>query len=122
MSTKRGGEGGAIVHVSSAAATLGSAHEYVHYAAAKAGIEALTVGLAKELAAEGVRVNAVAPGIVDTEIHAHAGRPDRARTAAGRIPLGRAAHPDEITPAVLWLLSSAAGYTTGAIIRVAGGL
>ncbi len=122
MSTKRGGEGGAIVHVSSAAATLGSAHEYVHYAAAKAGIEALTVGLAKELAGEGVRVNAVAPGIVDTEIHARAGRPDRARTAAGRIPLGRAAQPDEITPAVLWLLSSAAGYTTGAVIRVAGGL
>jgi NAD(P)-dependent dehydrogenase (short-subunit alcohol dehydrogenase family) len=69
-----------------------------------------------------VRVNAVAPGIVDTEIHARAGRPDRARTTAGRIPLGRAAQPDEITPAVLWLLSSAAGYTTGAVIRVAGGL
>jgi NAD(P)-dependent dehydrogenase (short-subunit alcohol dehydrogenase family) len=122
MSTRRGGHGGAIVHVSSAAATLGAAHEYVHYAAAKAGIEALTVGLAKELAGEGVRVNAVAPGIVDTEIHARAGRPDRARTAAARIPLGRAAQPDEITPAVLWLLSSAAAYTTGAVIRVAGGL
>jgi NAD(P)-dependent dehydrogenase (short-subunit alcohol dehydrogenase family) len=122
MSKARGGAGGAIVHVSSAAATLGSAHEYVHYAAAKAGIETLTVGLAKELAAQGVRVNAVAPGIVDTEIHAAAGRPDRARTAAERIPLGRAAQPDEITPAILWLLSPEAAYTTGAVIRVAGGL
>jgi NAD(P)-dependent dehydrogenase (short-subunit alcohol dehydrogenase family) len=122
MSTARGGAGGAIVHVSSAAATLGSPHEYVHYAAAKAGVETLTVGLAKELAAEGVRVNAVAPGLVDTEIHAAAGRPDRARTAAGRIPLGRPAQADEIAPAILWLLSPAAAYTTGAVIRVAGGL
>ena len=122
MSTARGGAGGTIVHVSSAAATLGSPHEYVHYAAAKAGVDALTVGLAKELAAEGVRVNAVAPGLVDTEIHAAAGRPDRARSAAERIPLGRAAHVDEITPAILWLLSPAAAYTTGAVIRVAGGL
>jgi NAD(P)-dependent dehydrogenase (short-subunit alcohol dehydrogenase family) len=122
MSTARGGAGGAIVHVSSAAATLGSAHEYVHYAAAKAGVETLTVGLAKELAAEGVRVNAVAPGLVDTEIHAAAGQPDRARAAAARIPLGRAAQPEEITPAILWLLSPAAAYTTGAVIRVAGGL
>jgi NAD(P)-dependent dehydrogenase (short-subunit alcohol dehydrogenase family) len=122
MSRARGGGGGAIVHVSSAAATLGSAHEYVHYAAAKAGIEALTLGLAKELAAEGVRVNAVAPGIVDTEIHADAGRPDRAQAAATRVPLGRAAQADEIAPAILWLLSPAAAYTTGAVIRVAGGL
>ena len=122
MSTARGGAGGTIVTVSSAAATLGSAHEYVHYAAAKAGIEALTIGLAKELAGEGVRVNAVAPGIVDTEIHAAAGRPDRARTAAERIPLGRAALADEIAPAILWLLGPEAAYTTGAVIRVAGGL
>ncbi|HEX3975676.1 MAG TPA: SDR family oxidoreductase [Solirubrobacteraceae bacterium] len=122
MSTARGGAGGAIVHISSAAATLGSPHEYVHYAAAKAGIEALTVGLAKELAAEGVRVNAVAPGIVDTEIHAAAGRPERAQTAAARVPLGRAAQAEEITPAILWLLSPEAAYTTGAVIRVAGGL
>jgi glucose 1-dehydrogenase len=122
MSTARGGAGGAIVTISSAAATLGSAHEYVHYAAAKAGVEALTVGLAKELAAQGIRVNAVAPGIVDTEIHAAAGRPDRAHTAAGRIPLGRVAQPDEIAPAILWLLSPQAAYTTGAVIRVAGGL
>jgi NAD(P)-dependent dehydrogenase (short-subunit alcohol dehydrogenase family) len=122
MSTARGGAGGAIVHISSAAATLGSAHEYVHYAAAKAGVEALTVGLARELAAEGVRVNAVAPGLVDTEIHAAAGDPDRAQNAAERIPLGRVAQADEITPAILWLLSPAAAYTTGAVIRVAGGL
>jgi NAD(P)-dependent dehydrogenase (short-subunit alcohol dehydrogenase family) len=122
MSTARGGAGGAIVNVSSAAATLGSAHEYVHYAAAKAGVETLTVGLAKELAAEGIRVNAVAPGIVDTEIHAAAGQPDRARTAAARIPLGRAARADEITPAILWLLGPEAAYTTGAVVRVAGGL
>jgi NAD(P)-dependent dehydrogenase (short-subunit alcohol dehydrogenase family) len=122
MSTRRGGVGGSIVLLSSAAATLGSPHEYVHYAAAKAGVEALTVGLAKELARDGVRVNAVSPGIVDTQIHADAGRPDRARTAAERVPLGRAAQPEEITPSILWLLSPAAGYTTGAVIRVTGGL
>jgi len=122
MSTARGGAGGAIVNVSSAAATLGSPHEYVHYAAAKAGVDALTVGLAKELAAEGIRVNAVAPGIVETDIHAAAGHPDRPRASAGRIPLGRPAQADEITPAILWLLSPAAAYTTGTVIRVAGGL
>jgi NAD(P)-dependent dehydrogenase (short-subunit alcohol dehydrogenase family) len=122
MSTRRGGAGGSIVQLSSAAATLGSPHEYVHYAAAKAGVEALTVGLAKELAQDGIRVNAVSPGIVDTQIHADAGEPDRARTAAERIPLGRAAQPEEITPAILWLLSPGAGYTTGAVIRVTGGL
>jgi glucose 1-dehydrogenase len=85
-------------------------------------VEALTVGLAKELAGQGVRVNAVSPGIVDTRIHADAGRADRVQTAAERIPLGRAAAPEEITPAILWLLSAQAGYTTGAVIRVAGGL
>ncbi len=122
MSTARGGSGGAIVTISSAAATLGSPHEYVHYAAAKAGVEALTVGLAKELAGQGVRVNAVSPGIVDTRIHADAGKADRVTTAAERIPLGRAAAPEEITPAILWLLSAEAGYTTGAVIRVTGGL
>jgi NAD(P)-dependent dehydrogenase (short-subunit alcohol dehydrogenase family) len=122
MSSGRGGAGGSIVTISSAASTLGSPHEYVHYAAAKAGVEALTVGLAKELAGQGVRVNAVSPGIVDTRIHADAGRADRVQTAAERIPLGRAAAPEEITPAILWLLSAQAGYTTGAVIRVAGGL
>jgi NAD(P)-dependent dehydrogenase (short-subunit alcohol dehydrogenase family) len=122
MSTRRGGRGGAIVNISSAAATLGSPHEYVHYAAAKAGVEALTVGLAKEVADDGVRVNAVAPGIVNTEIHAAAGAPDRAERVVSRIPIGRLAEPDEIAPAIVWLLSPEAAYTSGAVIRVAGGV
>ncbi len=122
MSTARGGLGGAIVNVSSAAATLGSAHEYVHYAAAKAGVEALTVGLAKELADQGVRVNAVAPGMVRTDIHAAAGDPDRLERVLPRIPMGRAGEPDEIAPAIGWLLGADSGYVTGASIRIAGGL
>jgi glucose 1-dehydrogenase len=122
MSVRRGGLGGAIVNVSSAAATLGSAHEYVHYAAAKAAVEALTAGLAKELAADEIRVNAVAPGVVRTSIHAAAGDPGRADRAAGRIPMGRAGEPDEIALAIAWLLGPEAGYVTGAVLRVAGGL
>jgi NAD(P)-dependent dehydrogenase (short-subunit alcohol dehydrogenase family) len=122
MSTNRGGAGGAIVNVSSAAATLGSAHEYVHYAAAKAGVDALTVGLAKELAGEGIRVNAVAPGLALTEIHAGAGAPDRAQNAASRVPLGRPADPREIAVAIAWLLGPDATYVTGTVLRVAGGL
>ena len=122
MSTARGGPGGAIVNVSSAAATLGSAHEYVHYAAAKAGVEALTVGLAKELADQGVRVNAVAPGLVRTGIHAAAGDPDRLERVLPRIPMGRVGEPEEIAPAIAWLLGPEAGYVTGATLRVAGGL
>lgn len=122
MSTARGGAGGAIVNVSSAAATLGSAHEYVHYAAAKAGVDALTVGLAKELADQGVRVNAVAPGMVDTRIHADAGDPGRVERVADRVPMGRVGQPDEIAPAIAWLLGPEAGYVTGAVLRVAGGL
>ncbi len=122
MSTLRGGPGGAIVNVSSAAATLGSAHEYVHYAAAKAAVDALTVGLAKELADGGVRVNAVAPGIVRTQIHAAAGEPGREERVASRIPMRRAGEPDEIAPAICWLLSNEASYVTGAVLRVAGGL
>ncbi len=122
MSRTRGGPGGAIVNVSSAAATLGSAHEYVHYAAAKAGVEALTVGLAKELAAQGVRVNAVAPGMVRTGIHAAAGDPDRLERVVPRIPMARVGEPAEIAPAIAWLLGPDAGYVTGASIRVAGGL
>jgi glucose 1-dehydrogenase len=122
MSSRRGGGGGAIVNVSSAAATLGSAHEYVHYAAAKAAVDALTVGLAKELAGDGIRVNAVAPGIVRTGIHAAAGDPGRADRVATRVPLGRAGEPDEIAPAIAWLLSPESSYVTGAILRVAGGL
>jgi NAD(P)-dependent dehydrogenase (short-subunit alcohol dehydrogenase family) len=122
MSRRRGGRGGVIVNVSSAAATLGSPHEYVHYAAAKAGVEALTVGLAKEVADEGIRVNSVAPGVVDTEIHADAGDPGRPQRARARIPLGRAARPEEIASAIAWLLGSEASYTTGAVVRVAGGI
>jgi NAD(P)-dependent dehydrogenase (short-subunit alcohol dehydrogenase family) len=122
MSVRRGGYGGAIVNVSSAAATLGSAHEYVHYAAAKAAVEALTVGLAKELASEQIRVNAVAPGTIRTSIHAAAGDPDRADRVARNIPLGRAGEPEEVAPAIAWLLGPEAAYVTGAVLRVAGGL
>jgi NAD(P)-dependent dehydrogenase (short-subunit alcohol dehydrogenase family) len=122
MSTRRGGSGGAIVNVSSAAATLGSPHEYVHYAAAKGGVDALTIGLGKELAAEGIRVNAVAPGTVRTDIHAGAGDPGRAERIAQRVPLGRAGEPDDIASAIVWLLGEESSYVTGAILRVAGGL
>ena len=122
MSTARGGAGGSIVNVSSAAATLGSPHEYVHYAAAKAGIDAMTVGLAKELADQGVRVNGVAPGMVRTGIHAAAGDPDRLERVVERIPMGRVAEPIDVVSAIAWLLGSEAGYVTGATIRVAGGL
>jgi NAD(P)-dependent dehydrogenase (short-subunit alcohol dehydrogenase family) len=108
--------------VSSGAATLGSAHEYVHYAAAKAGVDALTIGLAKELAGDGIRVNAVAPGLVRTDIHRDAGAPDRAELAAGTIPLGRAGEAREIAVAIGWLLGPEASYVSGAILRVSGGL
>ncbi|MEV4770370.1 SDR family oxidoreductase [Micromonospora humida] len=114
--------GGAIVNISSAAATLGSPGEYIHYAAVKAATDTLTIGLAKELAPRGIRVNAVAPGIIRTDIHTDSGVPDRADTAAGRIPLGRAGEPDEVAGAVAWLLGPDATYTTGAVLRVAGGL
>ena len=122
MSIRRAGGGGAIVNVSSVAATLGSAHEYVHYAAAKAAVDALTVGLAKELAGDKIRVNAVAPGIVRTRIHADAGDPGRADRLASRIPVGRAGDPDEIAAAIAWLLSPEASYVTGAVVRAGGGL
>ena len=112
------GRGGAIVNVSSAAATLGSPGEYVHYAGAKAAVDAITLGLSKELAADGIRVNAVAPGIVWTDMHAD---PQRPAKLASQIPMGRAGEPDEVAAAICWLLSSDASYTTGAILRVAGG-
>jgi NAD(P)-dependent dehydrogenase (short-subunit alcohol dehydrogenase family) len=114
--------GGAIVNISSGAATLGSPNQYVHYAAAKAGVDALTIGLAKELAPAGIRVNAVAPGIIRTEIHAVSGDPDRPDKMAGTIPLGRPGEVDEVSGAIAWLLSPEASYTTGAILRVTGGL
>ena len=122
FSTARGGRGGAIVNVSSVAARTGSPGEYVHYAATKAAIEAFTRGLAREVAAEGIRVNAVAPGTVQTEIHATGGDPDRPARIAPRIPLGRVGTPEEIAAAILWLLSDAAAYITGSILTIAGGL
>ncbi len=118
---RRFSSGGAIVNISSAAATLGSPGEYVHYAASKAAIDTVTIGLAKELAPQGIRVNAVAPGIISTEIHASSGDPDRAMRLAGTIPLGRPGEAPEVAAAIAWLLSPAASYTTGTILRVAGG-
>ncbi|MFF3906083.1 SDR family oxidoreductase [Streptomyces sp. NPDC001848] len=112
---------GVIVNVSSGAATLGSPGEYVHYAAAKAAVDALTMGLSKELGPDGIRVNAVAPGVVDTEIHAAMGDPDRPRRMAAAIPLGRAGRAEEIAAAIAWLMSPESSYTTGAVLRVAGG-
>lgn len=110
---------GAIVNISSAAATLGGAGEYVHYAAAKAAVDGMTVGLSKELAADGIRVNCVAPGVIWTEFHAD---PQRPAKRAGTIPMGRAGQPEEIAGAVSWLLSADASYATGTIMRVAGGI
>ncbi|MEV0037315.1 SDR family oxidoreductase [Streptomyces sp. NPDC050804] len=112
---------GAIVNVSSAAATLGSPGEYVHYAATKAATDALTVGLAKELGPAGIRVNGVAPGVIETEMHATMGDPDRPAKAAPEIPLRRPGQPSEIAAAVAWLLSPDASYTTGTVLRVSGG-
>ncbi|CAM5606114.1 oxidoreductase [Streptomyces pilosus] len=112
---------GVIVNISSGAATLGSPNEYVHYAATKAAVDALTLGLAKELGPDGIRVNAVAPGVIDTEMHAAMGAPDRARQVAGAVPLRRAGRAEEIAAAVAWLMSPDASYTTGTVLRVAGG-
>lgn len=122
MSRGHGGAGGAIVNISSGAATLGSPGEYVHYAASKAAVDTLTLGLAKELAPEGVRVNSVQPGMIDTDIHAAMGDPQRPWRNPERVPLGRPGEADEVAAAVAWLLSSDASYTTGAVLRVAGGL
>lgn len=121
MSTRHGGKGGAIVNLSSVAARLGSPDTYVWYAAAKGAVDTLTVGLAREVAAEGIRVNAVAPGIIDTDIHDHSGLAGRAMEAAGMVPIGRAGTADEIAEAICWLLSDAASYMTGDVMRVAGG-
>ncbi len=116
------GTPGRMVNISSIAATLGAPHEYVHYAATKAAVEAFTVGLAREIAAGGIRVNAVSPGTAFTDIHAAAGEPDRPARIVSRVPMGRIGEPDEIAESVLWLLSDKASYVTGAVLRVAGGL
>jgi NAD(P)-dependent dehydrogenase (short-subunit alcohol dehydrogenase family) len=121
LSTLHGGRGGAIVNLSSAAARLGSPGQYVDYAAAKGAIDVFTLGLAREVAAEGIRVNAVRPGIIETEIHASGGLPDRAAQMAPQVPMRRAGSADEVAQAVVWLLSEAASYTTGSIVDVTGG-
>jgi len=121
MSTRRGGSGGAIVNISSIAARTGAAGEWVHYAASKGAIDSFTIGLAREVAAEGIRVNAVAPGLVDTGLHAANGEPGRLQRLMGTIPMARPGTPHEIAEGVLWLLSSAASFTTGAILEIGGG-
>jgi len=121
MSTRHGGTGGAIVNISSRAAQTGSAGEWVHYAASKGAIDSFTIGLAREVATEGIRVNAVAPGLIETGLHAANGAPDRLQRLVATIPMGRAGTPQEVAEGVLWLLSPAASYTTGAILEVGGG-
>lgn len=121
MSTRHGGAGGAIVNLSSRASRLGAPGEYVDYAASKAAIDTLTIGLAKEVAAEGIRVNAVAPGVIYTDIHASGGEPGRVERLKDAIPMKRGGYPEEVAKAVLWLLSEDASFTTGASIDVAGG-
>jgi NAD(P)-dependent dehydrogenase (short-subunit alcohol dehydrogenase family) len=121
MARRHGGSGGAIVNLGSVASRLGSPGEYVDYAATKGAIDSFTVGLARELAEDGIRVNAVRPGIIDTEIHASGGRPDRAWALAPSVPLRRPGTADEVASAVVWLLSEGAGYTTGALLDVSGG-
>ena len=121
MSPRHGGRGGAIVNISSMAAIIGSASQYVDYAASKGAIDTLTVGLAREVAGENIRVNAIRPGIIDTEIHGSGGLPDRARDLAHMIPMQRPGTPEEVADAVLYLLSPQASYVTGAILNVSGG-
>ncbi len=121
MSTKHGGQGGVIVNISSMAAVIGSSGQYVDYAAAKAAVDTFTVGLSREVATEGIRVNAIRPGIIDTEIHASGGLPDRARDLAPIVPMQRPGTADEVADSVLYLLSPQASYVTGAILNVSGG-
>ncbi len=121
MSSRHGGEGGAIVNLSSAAARLGSPGQYVDYAAAKGAIDAFTIGLAKEVAGEGIRVNAVRPGLIETEIHASGGLPNRVKDLQHQVPMQRGGTAEEVAQAIVWLLSDAASYTTMSLIDVSGG-
>ena len=121
MSTAKDGRGGNIVNISSRASELGGAGEWIHYAASKGAVDTFTIGLAREVAAEGIRVNAVNPGLIDTELHAAAGMPDRVARGSANVPMGRGGTAEEVAEAVLWLLSDAAGYVTGACLPVGGG-
>jgi NAD(P)-dependent dehydrogenase (short-subunit alcohol dehydrogenase family) len=121
MATDRGGAGGAIVNISSRAAELGGAGEWIHYAASKGALDSLTVGASKELAQRGIRVNAVSPGLIQTDLHARAGLPDRLTRLVAGVPMGRVGSTDEVANAVLWLLSPEASYITGVIVPISGG-
>jgi NAD(P)-dependent dehydrogenase (short-subunit alcohol dehydrogenase family) len=121
MSTKRGGKGGVIVNLSSAAARLGGANSYIDYAASKGAIDTFTLGLGYEVAAEGIRVAAIRPGLIDTEIHASGGEPDRAQRLAGIVPMKRAGTAEEVANAIVWLISDEASYITSTILDVSGG-
>ena len=121
MSTRRGGDGGAIVNVSSAAARMGAPGQYLDYAAAKGAIDSFTIGLAREVATEGIRVNAVRPGLIETDIHASGGLPDRVRDLQHLVPMQRGGTADEVAQAIVWLLSDAASYTTMSLLDVSGG-
>ena len=121
MARSAGGEGGAIVNLSSVAAEIGSPGEFVWYAASKGAIDSFTIGLAREVGDDGVRVNAVAPGLIETDIHETAGKPNRARDLAPGVPMRRSGSAEEAAEPILWLLSEAASYVTGAVIRVSGG-
>ena len=122
MSTKKGGAGGVIVNVSSIGAVTGSPRAYIDYAASKGALDTITIGLAAEVADAGIRVNAVRPGLIDTDVHASAGMPDRVERFGSKMPVGRAGTAEEVAEAIIWLLSDKASYVTGAILNVAGGL
>lgn len=121
MSTKHGGQGGTIVNVSSRASELGSPNEFVHYAASKGAVDSFTIGLAKEVAGEGIRVNAVNPGLIDTEIHARAGSPERLERLLPGVPMGRIGSPEEVAETILWLMSDAASYISAVLVPISGG-
>ncbi len=121
MATDLGGKGGSIVNVSSRASEIGGAGEWVHYAASKGAVDSLTIGAARELATRGIRVNAVNPGLIETDLHARAGLPDRLTRLVGGVPMGRTGSADEVADAVMWLLSDAASYITGILVPISGG-